>query len=114
MEQHRAYLQTICRICAEPIASTRKYLVTNLINIILEAFEGVDGGDITKDNMDTHSKYVCCRCHTKLTRWHVSKKMFYLMMKCLVAAPFLLLKRSEKPILLLLASRQFMLSVTEV
>ena len=50
MDRHRSFLETICRICAEVIASTSKYNVRGVAEIIQDVYEDQDGCDIKNDH----------------------------------------------------------------
>ena len=68
MDRHRAFLRTVCRVCAEVIARNRKYSVASVKYILVAAYK--DNCDITKDNADTESTFVCNRCCALLKRWN--------------------------------------------
>ena len=76
MDRHRSYLATICRICAEGIASAKKYSVESVAHIVDAAYKDKDGCDISIDNADTESTFVCERCYRMLRRWNNDRMKF--------------------------------------
>ena len=68
MDRHRSFLETICRICAEVIASANKYNVLGVADIIEDVYEGQDGSDIKNDHPETESSFLCQRCCKNLKK----------------------------------------------
>ena len=69
MDRHRAFLRTVCRVCAEVIARNRKYSVASVKNILVASYK--DNCDISKDTAaDTESTFVCNRFDSLHKRWN--------------------------------------------
>ena len=76
MDRHRSFLETICRICAEVIASACKYNVRGVADIIEDVYEDQDGSDIKKDHPETESTFLCQRCYKNLKKWNDQHQKF--------------------------------------
>ena len=76
MDRHRSFLETICRICAEVIASTSKYNVRGVAEIIQDVYEDQDGCDIKNDHPETESTFICQRCYKNLKKWNDQHQKF--------------------------------------
>ena len=75
MERHKLYVMNLCRVC-NLVIEKRKYSVRSVSEIIAEAYEGVAGCDLSKDNEETESKFVCSNCYNKLQSWNKEHKKY--------------------------------------
>ena len=76
MDRHRSFLETICRICAEVIASANKYNIRGVAEIIEDVYEDQDGSDIKNDHPETESSFLCQRCYKNLKKWNDQHQKF--------------------------------------
>ena len=77
MDLLKAYLATICRICAEKIAG-KICDVETVKDIIKYAYKDEDGSNLESDSEETYTTKVCSRCYMQLKRWNNQYQKFLL------------------------------------